>query len=739
MSEVEATHVNKPKAKDSETSGGFGTFKGVYTPSVLTILGVIMYLRMGWVVGNVGVIGTILIVCMSTAITFITALSISATATNMRVGGGGAYFLISRSLGIEAGAAVGIPLFLAQAIGISFYLAGFSESVCNLVPGFEPLYVSLVSLVVLTTLAYVSANLALKTQFFILTIIIVSLISFFGGTKPEGIEEPSIIPQDESFWAVFAVFFPAVTGIEAGIAMSGDLKNPSKSLPWGTIAAVITGLLVYVSIPIFIGQMASEAVLKTNPMIMRDIAHVGELVLLGVWGATLSSALGAILGAPRTLQALAKDRVVPRFLGKGYGDQDTPRMATVVAFLFAITGILLGDLNAIAPILSMFFLTSYGVLNFSAAIETLIGNPSWRPKFKVPWYVSMAGAMGCLATMFMINPGATIIALILVSIVFYVMQRRQMKAHWGDMRRGILSFLARFSIYNLDKLPPNEKSWRPNILVLSGSPTSRWYLIELADAITHGKSFLTVATIVSKSSKAKFRVESMEKSISEYLRKRDVNALVEVHLANNTVEGEHALIQAYGFGPLSPNTILMGETEQKEKFQEFAELITYTNLAKKNMVILREGHIVSQIPQKKKIDVWWGRERQNAGLMLALAYMLQTSPEWSGAKISLKTIVQSADEKDIAVQLLTEFIAKGRLNVQVDVIVNEDGENVFELIKKTSSSAQLVFIGMKPPEEQDTLEVYTEYYRSIIEKTEGFPQTAITIAADDINFGNIFD
>ena len=231
----------------------------------------------------------------------------------------------------------------------------------------------------------------------------------------------------------------------------------------------------------------------------------------------------------------------------------------------------------------------------------------------------------------------------------------------------------------------------------------------------------------------------MEKSISEYLRKRNIPALVEVHLADSIMQGAHALIQAYGFGPLSPNTILLGETEQKEKFFEFSEMIMYANLAKKNLVILREGLLTSQAPvRRRKIDVWWGRERQNAGLMLAFAYMLQTSADWAGATISLKTIVQSSSEKEIATNLLSNFVAKGRVNVNVDVIVNEEKEAVFDLIKRQSMEAQLVFIGMRPPEEGDTVDTYSQYYHSLIEKTEGFPQTAIVIAADNIDFANIF-
>ncbi|MBN1864805.1 MAG: hypothetical protein JW808_07890 [Victivallales bacterium] len=247
----------------------FGTFKGVFTPSVLTILGVIMYLRFGWVLGHVGTAWTLVIVTVSTMVTFVTALSMSSLVTNMKVGGGGAYYIISRSLGLEAGAAIGIPLFFAQALGISFYITGFAESVVGSLANYAPAAASFLAdnfgnaeaavgvcaLVVLAVLTYISADLTLKTQFLVLTIIISSLVVFFSGSadalgdlgNAAATANPAQTTQGilpDKFWMVFSVFFPAVTGIEAGIAMSGDLKDPSKSLPRGTLAAIGASYLV---------------------------------------------------------------------------------------------------------------------------------------------------------------------------------------------------------------------------------------------------------------------------------------------------------------------------------------------------------------------------------------------------------------------------------------------------------------------------------------------------------------
>lgn len=467
----------------------FGTFKGVFTPSILTILGVIMYLRFGWVIGNVGLIPTLIIVTISTSITFITALSVSALATNMKVRGGGAYYIISRSLGLEAGAAIGLPLYLAQALGISFYLVGFAESVVQFVPWLSIKQIGFMTLLVMSAVALKSADLALKTQYFILVLIVLSLVSFFMGTGENIAPLPpdTPVPSRESFWAVFAVFFPAVTGILSGLSMSGDLKKPERSIPWGTLAAVVLSYAIYMAIPIFFVQIVRDSdIFLTDALVMYRAARWGELILAGLWGAALSSAMGSLLGAPRTLQAVSRDGIFFRFAGRGFGENQEPRIAMGISFLIALAGIFAGDLNMIAPVLSMFFLTTYGLLNLSAGFGTLIGSPSWRPSFRIHWGVSFVGAFGCFAAMFMINAGATFIALFISMGVYMMVKKRRMKARWGDMKYGIIMLIVQLGLYKLAEKRPDEKSWRPNILVFSGSPKLRWYLIEIADALAQG-------------------------------------------------------------------------------------------------------------------------------------------------------------------------------------------------------------------------------------------------------------
>ena len=703
-----------------------------------------MYLRIGWVLGNVGLPTTIVVITLASAITFLTALSLAALATNMKVGGGGAYYIISRSLGVEAGAAIGLPLYLAQALGISFYVAGFTEALVQVFPTLDPIVVGLSVLVVLTALVYVSADLALKSQYVIMAAIALSLVSFFLGEPRAAGAMPSAALDTLSFWPVFAVFFPAVTGIEAGIAMSGDLKNPARSLPLGTILAVLVGYLVYLAIPIFLDyQRVDRATLIADPLVMQKAARWGPAVLVGIWAASLSSALGCLLGAPRTLQALAKDHVVPGFLGRGYGRFNDPRFATILSFGIGAAGILLGDLNAIAPILSMFFLTSYGVLNLSAGLEELVSNPAWRPQFRVPAWVPLAGFAGCLGVMLMIAPGATILATLTCAAIYSGMKRRSLRAHWGDMRLGFMMFVTRVMLYRMEGLRLDERTWKPNILVLSGSPAARWYLIELADAIAQSRSFLTVATFIPEQNWTAERVDQVTEVIRGYLRKRDVPAFIRTLPATDPYVGAATLVRSYGFGPIVPNTILIGATKDPSNFMAFSDLIQLIQRSRRNLVILRQRSEVgeerlSMRGKQRRIDLWWAGKSPHAAFTLAVAILLQRSRDWSGAALHIKTVVDSEAERAEAASRLSGFCAEARVTATAEVLVRGESA-VFDMIKQSSATADLVFIGMRPPNEDETPESYSAYCEWLLKHTEVFPAAALTMAGEKVDFHRIFE
>ena len=568
-----------------------------------------------------------------------------------------------------------------------------------------------------------------------------SLVSFFAGGNPDTTGVVSAgLSSGAGFWPVFAVLFPAVTGIEAGIGMSGDLRDSARSLPRGTIAAVILGYFAYIAVITFLWlAVADRAMFTDYPMIMRYVARWGRPVLLGIWAASLSSAMGSLLGAPRTLQALAKDRVVPVFLGRGYGKGKDPRIATTTAFIVALSGILLGDLNRIAQVLSMFFLTSYGLLNVSAGLEELTHVPSWRPTFRVPWVVSLLGAFGCFFAMFMISPGATFGAAFVAVAVYLLMQRRSLKARWGDMRSAILMLIAKYTIQALSRHKPDERTWKPNILVLSGSPISRWRLVELASAISLDRGFLTMAAIVPEETPGE-RIESMTLSIRNYLEKREVQAVVEVYPAETPMDGAKTLIKTYGYGPIRPNTVLLGMTEKPENYSEFSELVVSAAANGQNLVVVREGENVEETrgTQNGRIDLWWYGTEQNLGFMLSMAYLLKRSPEWRSAELVLNSIVMESGEVQETREKLTGFIDNVRLEARANVLVRQS-ENIFEDIRDNSVGARIVFLGMRAPDKRETTEEYSRYYEDLLARTENLPPAAFVLASGKTDFYGIFE
>ncbi len=723
---------------NEQKSSGLNTFGGVYTPSILTILGVIMYLRFGWVVGNVGLLGTFLIVTLSNVITFLTALSICAIATDRVVRAGGAYYMISRSLGIETGGAVGITLYIAQALSVALYTLGFAESVVQIFPGWVDyqLYIALAITIGVGVLALTSADIAIKAQYFIMAAIALSLISFFLGQPVEETQIELWRTTDQSFWQVFAVFFPAVTGIMAGVNMSGDLKDPTKALPIGTLAAVGTGYLIYMIIPIFIGFRANSQTLIDEPFIMARMSFWGGAIALGVWGATLSSAIGSILGAPRVLQALVRDNIFPKylsFLGQGAGKNDEPRIGTALTLGFAMAAVCLGDLNIIAPILTMFFLTTYLVLNASASIESFLESPSFRPTFKVHWSLSALGALGCLGVMFLINAIATLVAAIIVLGIYLYLQRQQLEVTWGDSRRGMWMALLRTGIYQVQDESVDPKNWRPHILTFFHSPQKNWSLVKLADSFNH-KGFLTVASIIPERREYESK-QNLENTIKDYLQKNNIQGLVKIVRSDDTFNVIPQLVESYGIGALVPNTVLLGNSnawlnKDWDAHQEYCQMVTQIHQLKRNIVILKQNPI-NKLGKHRRVDVWWGGIQANGSLMILLAHLLQYDWNWSNARVYLKLVIKNSNALEATKNNIDNLITKLNISLIPNIIVSD--ESSFEtILEQNSQGADLIFLGLASPQEN-----FPHYYRGWLERTKNLPTIAFVMAANDFPFDEV--
>jgi len=390
-------------------------FGGVFTPCTLTILGVIMFLRFGYVVGQAGIIYALAIIAVAKLITVLTTLSLSAIATNTEVKGGGAYFLISRSLGVEFGGAIGLVFFLA---GLS---TAVIATICN---------------TFVFVCVYIGAGWTIRLQYFILAALVASLISFYAGAVPAfdagtfTANLSSNFDEGVSVFMMFALFFPAVTGIMAGANMSGDLKDPARAIPSGTLWSIVFTGLIYASLALLMGGARDATALKsldpTAPLVIAEIAWSSWLISAGVFAATLSSALGSMMGAPRILQAFAKDN-----------------QASIL---------LVSDLNAITPLITMFFMITYGLLNLATFYEAITKNPSYRPRFRYShWITSLAGTVGCVVVMFLINWIWALVAICGMAVLYFYISNKQVETRWGDLQNGLLFERTRKNLYRLEK------------------------------------------------------------------------------------------------------------------------------------------------------------------------------------------------------------------------------------------------------------------------------------------------
>lgn len=682
-----------------------GTFGGVFTPSFLTIIGVIMYLRFSWVLSNAGLINTIIIVVLANSITLITALSVSSIATNMRMETGGAYFIISRVLGSPAGGSLGISLFFSQAISIALYTIGFCEALSPFFPDIPIKVLTFAALGIITLLSILGAGFMIKIQYIIIAAIALSLISVFINFR---IGTPNLSPNymsGNSFWTIFAVFFPAVTGLLAGVSMSGDLKTPEKSIPAGILFAVGAGFLIYLAVPVFLAfNVAPENL--ASAMALRDAARWPLLVTLGIWGATLSSAIGSILAAPRTLQALAYDGVAPRFLGFGLGKTKEPLLALLFSILIASAAIFFGNLNAVASILTMFFLTTYGVLNLSAAFERVVANPSFRPSIKIPWFISLFGALGCIAIMFLIDRIFTVIAWVIIGTIFTLLSRRSLKQDYGDIWEGFWRYLMLLGSRKLKAMEKQTgKNWNPLVQVFASGEENHGNLKRFAEDLTENHGLYSVYTIEEGSLDKKtgepdslhsedniiYQAESPgKKTESKPVFSKKI-------VVNDFREGVLAACQAEGFGAGSYNTVLLGLPANPRRDRENALLLRNLSFTDKNILVLKRSFPYWK-EREGSLVVWWGGQENNARLMLILADLLRKTDRNYSRKIYLKTIIYNEEIRETVTGLLSSTITDLRIPAEPLVLVLKPEQELINAIADNSADSALVFMGLAVPE-----------------------------------------
>lgn len=678
----------------------FGTFTGVFTPTLLTILGVIMYVRIGWVVGNAGLGGALLILGLGILITFCTGLSLSSIATNTRIGAGGPYAIMNKSLGLEVGGSIGIPLYLTRPLGVAMYIFGFREGLLWIVPTLPALAVDLGIFAILFGIAYRSADLAFKTQYMIMVAIGLSLISIFGSPAPFA-EEAAITwwgayPGEietgfsgTTFWGVFAVFFPATTGILAGANMSGDLKDPRRAIPLGTMWAILISSVIYFALAVWVARTGTLEELASNYNHIIDSSLFPPLVLAGLLGATASSALAGLVGGPRILMAMGQNEIIPYSRHWARIEGGEPRNALAMTGVLTLAAIMVRDLNAIAPLVTMFFLITYCMINVVVLVEGSLGLVSYRPTLRVPLLVPTLGLLGCLFSMFIINPIFSLISVgVVIALYFFIRRRvagRSRAKAKEDVRSSIFTAFAEWAAARVTpEDSDNVRAWKPHVLVpvedveiLRGNyPT----LIDLAQPEGSIK-LLGLATEQPASALAP-RLERVGRAMREQgvlaswsmVRLRDRTTAV--------IVGLEALQGAF----FRPNLLFL-RLPPAGQVRDDVCVMLQAALANRVGVVLFGAHPSAGLGRRRDIHLWVRRGRNgwepndafesgNLNLILLIGYRLWRL--WGG-RLSLVTVISAAEEAPHAAAFLDELCDLARFPARVERrVIEGDLETALE-------------------------------------------------------------
>jgi len=684
----------------------FGAFSGVFTPSILTILGVIMYLRLGWIVGEAGLIATILIILIAHIISITTGLSISSIATDKKIHVGGIYYILSRSLGLPMGGAIGITIFVGTSLSIALYLVGFAENFLAIDSITTALgidsslntirIIGTAAIILLVIIAYISTSLAIKSQYVILGAIFISIVAIIVGIFSNTAIQPETFnmaaaPEALPFETIFAIFFPAVTGFTAGVAMSGDLKDPRKAIPKGTLSAILVGLFIYLGLAILLGLFIDREILLGDYNFLMKIAIWSPLVIAGIWGATLSSALGGILGAPRILQAISRDKILPKVFGKGYGANNEPRNALIFTFLLAEVGILIGELDVIARIVTMFYIAAYGFINLAYALESWASS-DFRPNFRIPKWVGIIGFIFCFGVMFKLDTVAMVMAIVIMFGIYFFLTKKELQLDFGDVWQSVWASIVRSSLNKIARKGLEDRNWKPNIILFSGGTQTRPYLIDFGKHLVGRQGFLSNFDLI-QTDRHEAIVPRHKQLVSDE-QSEHTGIFSRKHACNDVYEGIRTISGTYGFSGIEPNTVMMGWARQSEDPEKFLETIDYLKALDLNILLMDYDKRVG-FGKYNQIDIWWRTTEQNGNIALMLLKFLWISDEWRNAKARIIIVNPVNDQKEVIQRNTRAILDNMRIPAEIKVINNQLEQRTFyDIVQVESVNSDLIFLGL---------------------------------------------
>jgi len=474
--------------------------------------------------------------------------------------------------------------------------------------------------------------------------------------------------------------------------MSGDLKDPNRSIPFGTLASIAVGFVVYIGLAVGFAFFINRDLLVNDNNLLMTIAWSSQLVNMRIWGATLSSAMGGLLGGPRILQAISKDKLTPKILGKGFGINNEPRNALIFAFLIAEAGILIGELNMIARIVSMFYIASYGFINIAFALEKW-ASLDFRPKFVISKWVGIIGFIACFAVMFKLDTLAMVLAFLIMTGIYLLLKKRELRLDLGDVWQSVWSSIVRTSLHKMDLKELEERNWRPNILLFSESTDLRPHLIRIGKDIVGNHGFLSNFDLVeNKSARVLFPKHKQSIQTEDSLTLKGI--FTRRQSCRDFYEGVEMIARTYGFSGIEPNTVLLNWDSQSKRPLRFAEMVqTLTDLDLN--VLMMDFSIKEGFGKYKNIDIWWRGRGNNGNLTLALIKFLWLSDNWRHANVRLLVVNPVNEEKERIQREIHQVIDNLRIQAEIRIINNQVEQRPFyEIIRNESRYSDLVFLGI---------------------------------------------
>ncbi|XP_037612726.1 solute carrier family 12 member 7 isoform X6 [Sebastes umbrosus] len=870
--EHEEADEDGPKKK-AVKSPQMGTFMGVYLPCLQNILGVILFLRLTWIVGGAGILESLAIVVLCCSCTMLTAISMSAIATNGVVPAGGSYYMISRSLGPEFGGAVGLCFYLGTTFAGSMYILGTIEILLTYIVPKAAIFVAerkedevdallnnmrvygtcclaLMGIVVFVGVKYVN-----KLALVFLACVILSILAIYAGViktifeppdfpicllgnrtlqnqnfdrclKTEVIDNVTVTTQlwklfcngselnatcnkyfvnnnvtevqgipgltsgviSENMWSDYGplgmlveskklssveggdpaqdvympyvvndittfftlmvgIYFPSVTGIMAGSNRSGDLRDAQKSIPVGTILAIATTSFIYVTCVVLFGACIEGVLLrdKFGDAVKGNLV-IGTLswpspwvIVIGSFFSCCGAGLQSLTGAPRLLQAIARDGIVPFLQVFGHGKANgEPTWALLLTAGICEIGILIASLDAVAPILSMFFLMCYLFVNLACALQTLLRTPNWRPRFKYyHWALSFLGMSLCLALMFICSWYYAIVAMAIATCIYKYIEYRGAEKEWGDGIRGLSLNAARYALIRLEEAPPHTKNWRPQLLVLlnldSDQGVKHSRLLSLTTQLKAGKGLtivgnVLVGTYLTKEDEAK----KAEQNIKAAMSAEKTKGFCHVVVSSNLRDGVSHLIQSAGLGGMKHNTVLMAwpgtwrQSNDPQSWKNFIETVRESTAANQALLVAKN---VDSFPTNQDrlgegtIDVWW--VVHDGGLLMLLPFLLRQHKVWRKCKMRIFTVAQMDDNSIQMKKDLQMFLYHLRLNAEVEVVEMHDNDISAFTYEKTlvmeQRSQMLKQMQLSRTEREREIQSITDESRSSIRRKNQGP------------------